>query len=252
MKTIFLAALVALISSLGPVRPAVAESMPSFNNTTEDKANAETVKSPPVTKYTKVWIDSYHNYNKVVYSAYAKALKDETGEEVTVEVWHGTATGYDDHLRLATSKRSATRLPSSLPTGTKTPNRPNARQSSLREMSTSSGTGAAYLRSNSGAQSIHSRPLTKNVLHSGSELTSFSSLTKKTSMSESVTSAKVVLLKNRTRYLLGCEELGASLQRFARRSPDVFIVWEPATKASNAQGGQLPDRYSVAGRFALL
>src|SRR5262245_14299953 len=47
-----------------------------------------------VTKYTKVWIDGYHNYHKEVYQAYTKTLKDEQGEEVRVEIWHGKATGF--------------------------------------------------------------------------------------------------------------------------------------------------------------
>jgi hypothetical protein len=47
-----------------------------------------------VRKYTKVWTDDYGNYHKDVYLAYTKTLKDEKGDEVTAEVWHGKATGF--------------------------------------------------------------------------------------------------------------------------------------------------------------
>jgi hypothetical protein len=47
-----------------------------------------------VREYTKVWTDDYGNYHKDVYHAYTKTLKDEQGEEVTVEIWHGKATGF--------------------------------------------------------------------------------------------------------------------------------------------------------------
>lgn len=50
-----------------------------------------------VTKYTKEWTDDYHNRNRVVYSAYTRAIRDEKGTEFTVEVWHGRATGYHEN-----------------------------------------------------------------------------------------------------------------------------------------------------------
>jgi hypothetical protein len=60
-------------------------------------ANVPDIHRPPgrpVTKYTKVWTDDYFNYHKEVYYAYTKTLKDEHSEEVTVEIWHGKATGF--------------------------------------------------------------------------------------------------------------------------------------------------------------
>src|SRR5690348_9478340 len=75
MKDFYPAAIAALITLVCHTQPVLA-------------------KSPPVIEYTKIWTDDYHNYNKVVYPAYTKALKDETGDEVTIEVWHGLATGF--------------------------------------------------------------------------------------------------------------------------------------------------------------
>jgi hypothetical protein len=54
----------------------------------------------PVTKYTKVWTDDYHNDNKVVYRAYSKTFKDELGDEIAVEIWHGKATGFHKNGKL--------------------------------------------------------------------------------------------------------------------------------------------------------
>jgi hypothetical protein len=55
----------------------------------------------PVTRYTKEWTSDYHIREKVVYHAYSKTLKDETGTEVIVEMWHGRATGYHDNGKKA-------------------------------------------------------------------------------------------------------------------------------------------------------
>lgn len=51
-------------------------------------------KGERVRQYTKTWTDDYGNYNKQVYRAYTKTLKDEQGEDVPVELWHGKATGF--------------------------------------------------------------------------------------------------------------------------------------------------------------
>jgi hypothetical protein len=50
-----------------------------------------------VRKYTKEWTDDYGNYNKDVYLAYTKTLKDEKGAEVVAEIWHGKATGFHEN-----------------------------------------------------------------------------------------------------------------------------------------------------------
>src|SRR5262249_44463191 len=47
-----------------------------------------------VRQYTKVWTDDYGNYQKDVYRAYTKPLKDEQGGEAPAEIWHGKATGF--------------------------------------------------------------------------------------------------------------------------------------------------------------
>jgi hypothetical protein len=52
------------------------------------------IEGQRVTKYTKIWIDDYHNYNKEVYWAYLKSLKDEKGDERYVEIRHGKVTGF--------------------------------------------------------------------------------------------------------------------------------------------------------------
>jgi hypothetical protein len=109
-------------------------------------------------------------------------------------------------------------------------------------MSTLSGTGAVYLRSSSGAQSIHSRPLSMNVLQSGSVLTSFSPFSKKTSMLASVTSANVVLLKNRTHYLLDCENRALSPARRSKSAkPSSFQVSPVSAQrgGDDADGGDV-------------
>jgi hypothetical protein len=50
-----------------------------------------------VTKYTKLWTDDYGNYHKDVYLAYIKTLKDEHGDEIATEIWHGNATGFHEN-----------------------------------------------------------------------------------------------------------------------------------------------------------
>jgi hypothetical protein len=55
----------------------------------------------PVRKYTKEWRDDYHNQNRVIYHAYTKVLRDDTGTEVDAEIWHGRATGYHQNGRKA-------------------------------------------------------------------------------------------------------------------------------------------------------
>jgi hypothetical protein len=57
-------------------------------------------KSPEglsVRTYTKVWTDDYRNYHKDVYVAYVRTLKDEKGDEVLAEIWHGKATGFHEN-----------------------------------------------------------------------------------------------------------------------------------------------------------
>jgi hypothetical protein len=50
-----------------------------------------------VRKYTKIWTDDYGNYHKDVYLAYTKTLKDEKGNDIATEIWHGKATGFHEN-----------------------------------------------------------------------------------------------------------------------------------------------------------
>ncbi len=47
-----------------------------------------------VRKYTKEWTDDFRGFHKEVYTAYSKRLKDDTGTEHSVEIWHGPAADH--------------------------------------------------------------------------------------------------------------------------------------------------------------
>ena len=69
---------------------------PSANADLEQRPGGQTIR-----EYTKQWTDDYFNFNRVVYRAYTKTLKDETGLEIEAEIWHGLATGYHENGKQA-------------------------------------------------------------------------------------------------------------------------------------------------------
>jgi hypothetical protein len=87
-----------LLTVLVPLAVALCLTMPRLGTAGEPPGAKSPGDRRPqgqrVREYTKTWTDDYGNYHKEVYRAYSKPLKDERGEEVRVEVWHGKATGF--------------------------------------------------------------------------------------------------------------------------------------------------------------
>ena len=57
-------------------------------------AQSSNFEGKRVRHFTKEWTDDYYNYNKEVYQAYNKSIKDTDGTEFLVEVWHGPMVCY--------------------------------------------------------------------------------------------------------------------------------------------------------------